>query len=154
MRRLLLTLALGATLCSIAAAQTADPTKPPDLSGTWELNLAKSKLDKHNKIKSQTITITTSGDTIQFHYATHPKDLLYTYVADGKERPLGIWTENEDSSVKATWENSVLVIDQAVGPPGQLRIHSIDRWSLAADGKTLLLTSHLNAKLSFVYDKQ
>jgi hypothetical protein len=46
------------------------------------------------------------------------------------------------------------VIDQAVGPPGQLRIHSIDRWSLAADGKTLLLTSHLNAKLSFVYDKQ
>jgi hypothetical protein len=153
MHRLLLTLALGAAVCSIAPAQTA---ATPDLSGTWKLNLAKSKLDKHNKIKSQTITITitTSGDTIQFHYATDPKDLLYTYVSDGKERPLGIWTENEDSSVKATWENSVLVLDQAVGPPGQLRIHSIDRWSLAADGKTLLQDPHSNGKLSFVYDKQ
>jgi hypothetical protein len=97
MHRLLLTLALGAAFSSPALAQTATT---PDLSGTWKLNLAKSKLDKHNKIKSETITIITSGDTIQFHHAADPKDLLYTYVADGKERPLGIWTENEDRPSK------------------------------------------------------
>ena len=151
MRRLLLTLALGAALCSIVAAQTATT---PDLSGTWKLNLAKSKLDKRNKIKSQTITITTSGDTIQFHYATDSKDLLYTYVGDGKERPLGIWTENEDSTAKATWENSVLVIETTIRSGAQVLIHSIDRWSLSSDGKTLLLGPNSNGKLSFVYDKQ
>jgi hypothetical protein len=152
MHRLLLSIALGAALCNIALAQTA---AHPDLSGTWKLNLAKSKLDKHNKVKSQAITITTSGDTIQFHYATDPKDRLYTYIADGKERPVGIWTENDDyRGVKATWENSVLVIEEIIRIPGQAPIHSIDRWSLSSDGKTLLLDPDSNGKLSYVYDKQ
>ena len=152
MRRLLLTIALSAALASTSFAQTATT---PDFSGTWKLNLAKSKLDKHNKIKSQTITITTSGDTIQFHYATDPKDRLYTYVTDGKERPVGIWTESDDyRGVKATWENSVLVIEEIIRIPGQDLIQSIDRWSLSSDGKTLLLDPDSNGKLSYVYDKQ
>ena len=92
MHRLLLTLALSAALCSTAFAQTA---ATPDLSGTWKLNLAKSKLEKHSKIKSEIITITTSGDTIQFHHAADPKDRFYTYTTDGKEHPVGIWTEND-----------------------------------------------------------
>lgn len=152
MHRLLLTLALGAALASTAFAQTATT---PDLSGTWKLNLAKSKLDKHNKIKSEIITITTSGETIQFHHAADPKDRLYTYVTDGKERPIGIWTENDDyRGVKATWGNSVLVIETIVRSHGQDPIHSTDRWSLSSDRKTLLLDPDSNGKLSYVYDKQ
>jgi len=152
MHRLLLSIALGAALASSAPAQTA---ATPDFSGTWKLNLAKSKLDKHNKIKSQTITITTSGDTIQFHYANDPKNRLYTYVTDGKERPVGIWTENDHyRGVKAAWENSVLVLEEIIRIPGQAPIHSIDRWSLSSDGKTLLLDPDSNGELSYVYDKQ
>ena len=151
MHRLLLSIALGAALCSSAPAQTATT---PDLSGTWKLNLAKSKLDKHNKIKSQTITITTSGDTIQFHDSADAKDRLYTFIPDGKERPFGIWTENNDSVVKARWENSVLVIETTIRAHGQVLIHSLDRWSLSSDGKTLLLDPDSNGKLSCVYEKQ
>ena len=51
MKHLLLTIALGAALCGTAFAQTA---AAPDLSGTWKLNLAKSKVDKHNKVTSET----------------------------------------------------------------------------------------------------
>ena len=84
MHRLLLSIALGATLCSIAAAQTATT---PDLSGTWKLNLAKSKLDKHT-VASETITITSKDATIEFHYTTDGKEHAHAYIADGKERQL------------------------------------------------------------------
>jgi hypothetical protein len=150
MRRLLLSIALGAALVSTAFAQT---TAQPDLSGTWKLNLAKSKLDKQHKIKSQTIAITASGDTIQFRDSADAKDHVYTFIPDGKERPFGIWDENNDSVVKATWENSVLVIETTIRSGAQVLIHTIDRWSLSSDGKMLLLDPNSNGKLSFVYDK-
>jgi len=152
MRRLLLTIALGTALASSALAQTA---ATPDLSGIWKLNFAKSKVSKKNKVRSDTITITTSGDTIQFHYSADPKDRLYTYIVDGKERPIGIWVENDDFIVvKATWEKSVLVIEHIVRVPGQDPIHDIDRWSLLSDGQSLMLDPSSNGKLSYFYDKQ
>ena len=151
MKRLLLILALGTAFGSFVFAQTAST---PDLSGTWKLNLAKSKVSKKNANRSEFITITTSGDMIQFHYAADPKDRMYTYTPDGKQHPLLIWAENDDSSVTATWKGSVLVIETTIRTSKYEVIHSIDRWSLSNDGRTLMVDPGPGSKLLYLYDKQ
>jgi hypothetical protein len=156
--RLPLTLALSAALAGIAPAQTATT---PDFSGTWKLNLAKSKLDKHNTIASETITITSKEGTIEFHYITDGKEQTHSYIADGKERRLA---EVQGGYVvqKATWKKAALVIEQSgrSGPsPGfggtELWLTG-ERWTLSGDGHTLTLDSKGfdSQRRTFVYDKQ
>jgi len=155
--RLPLTLALGAALASIALAQTATT---PDLSGTWKLNLAKSKLDKHNTVASENITITSKDSTIEFHYTTDGKESTNRHVADGKERRLA------DVKVgyvveKATWKKSVLVIetsgraDASTGVGGSQLWVTTDRWTLSGDGLSLKLDSEgFDNHQRFIYEKQ
>ena len=85
MHRLLLALALGAALCSAAFAQTA---ATPDFSGTWKLNLAKSKLDKHETITSEMLVIASADSSLEFRYTINGKDYTHRYITDGKERPI------------------------------------------------------------------
>ena len=156
MHRLLVTLALGAALASIALAQTATT---PDLSGTWKLNLAKSKLDKHNTVVSETITITSKDATIEFHYTTDSKDHTETYIADGRERSAGN-VKGIEIRATAGWKKSVLTIDR--GPvmmghtPEEAAVSRVtDRWTLSADGRTLKQDSEgFDTRQTFVYDKQ
>lgn len=150
MTRLLLTLALGAAFCSSAPAQTA---ATPDLSGTWKLNPAKSKLPKKPPTKPETITIIADSDKIQFHHSGDPKDRLETFIADGEEHPLGIWLETEPRHfVKTSWDKSTLVIE-FINHGLDAAFNSIQRWSLSPDGKSLTMEIP-GPNLSYVYDKQ
>ena len=153
MRNLLLALALFTFFAGSSLAQTATT---PDFSGTWKMNLPKSTIPKKaSPPRSDIVTITTDGDTIQFHYSADPKDRSYTYIVDGKEHPLGIWVENDSPRfVKATWEKSVLVIEYILRAPSQDVIHDTERWSLSSDGKTLTKDFEGKAKLAYVFDKQ
>jgi len=147
--RLLLSIALSAALCSTALAQT---TAHPDFSGTWKLNLAKSK-PPNSKIKSEIITITTDGDQIQFHHSGEPKDRLHIFTPDGEEHPVGVWTETDPPSfVKTSWDKSTLVIEFFTRAPGGIS-GVIQRWNLSPDGKSLTMEVP-TPKLSYVYDKQ
>jgi hypothetical protein len=151
MRKLLLAFALCTLFAGLASAQT--PTTP-DFSGIWKLNLVKSTVPKKIKLSPETITITTDGDTIDFHHSADPKDRSYTYIVDGKERPVGIWVENDAPRfIKATWEKSVLVIEYTAHLPA-IPIDETARWSLSSDGRTLTEEIDKNPKLSYVYDKQ
>ena len=132
-----------------ALAQT---TAHPDFSGTWKLNLAKSK-PPNSKIKSEIITITTDGDQIQFHYSGEPKDRLHIFTPDGEEHPVGVWTETDPPSfVKTSWDKSTLVIEFFTRAPGGIS-GVIQRWNLSPDGKSLTMEVP-TPKLSYVYDKQ
>jgi hypothetical protein len=84
MRQLLITITLALAVALSASARTA---APPDLSGTWILNSAKSKLVKGNHVQSETLVIVYSGVNIQFHYNAVPggKAWTTTYTVDGKE---------------------------------------------------------------------
>jgi hypothetical protein len=152
MKRALLILALGIACAGLAFAQTATT---PDLSGTWKLNFAKSNVTRKDAFRPETITISTNGDTIQFHYGGEPKDRLHTYIADGKERPLGTWTETDNyGTVRVAWEKSVLVIDRTDHWPTRDPVHSSERWRLSSDGRTLTMNPDSGGKVSYVYDKQ
>jgi hypothetical protein len=153
MRNLLLTLALFTFFAGSSFAQTATT---PDFSGTWKINLPKSTIPKKTAPpRSDIVTITNDGDTIQFHYSADPKDRSYTYIVDGEEHPLGIWVENDSPRfVKATWEKSVLVIEYILRATAQDVIHDTERWSLSSDGKTLTKGFEGKSKLAYVFDKQ
>ena len=154
MHRLLLSIALGAAFSSPALPQTT-----PDLSGTWKLNLAESKLDTHNTVASETITITSKDAAIEFHYTTDGKDHTEIYIADGRERSAGN-VKGIEIRATAGWKKSVLTIDR--GPvmmghtPEEAAVSRVtDRWTLSADGRTLTLdSSGVDKHHVFVYDKQ
>jgi len=158
MHRLLLTLALSAAFAGIAFAQT---TPTPDLSGTWKLNLAKSKPDKHNTIASETITIISKDATVEFHYTTDGKEHTETYTPDGKER-VTAEVKGGENVAKATWKKSVLVIEEIgrLKMPGSTAsgvesFRTTDRWTLSADGHTLEHDSEgFDTHQVYVYDRQ
>jgi hypothetical protein len=151
MYRLLLTIAITAALITAASAQTVETTKPPDLSGKWKLNHSKSTLK--SKLPSDTLTITTDGDKIQFHHSGDPKDRQETFIADGEKHPLGIWLESEPPQfVMTRWDQSTLVIEFINHGPNST-FNSVQRWSLSPDGK--LLTMQIpGPNLLYVYDKR
>jgi hypothetical protein len=65
MRQLLIAITLVLAMAFSTLAQTP---APPDFSGTWVLNAAKSTLPKESTIKSQTIVIDNKKSSIVFHY--------------------------------------------------------------------------------------
>jgi len=130
-----------------------------DFSGTWQLNLEKSKLPKGTKVQSQTITIACSGQSIQMRYSTDGKESVHVYIADGKERTIN---ENQGGKVivKAKWKGPVLIVEtiarlRVPSDPlfnGSEVIHDKERWKLSLDGRTLTAEQDEPKRMS-VYDK-
>ncbi len=131
----------------------------PDLSGTWKLNLEKSKLPKGSKIQSETLVISCSGPVIQMQYTTDGKAWSQTYTADGKEKKI---SENQGGEVfaKARWKGSILVIESyaRLKLPEQSQLNGselfryTDRWILSGDGRALKVEADATKQIS-VYDK-
>lgn len=149
--------ALGASLC-------AQDSATPDLSGTWVLNLQKSKLAKGNRIRSRTVVITSSASTIVAHFVTSEKktdESTETYITDGKEYVIGTPINAEEVS-KAHWEKSTLVVDVFLrlkmptkpAVDGMETSHWQERWTLSSDGHVLTQVANLIQSSVYVYDKQ
>lgn len=131
----------------------------PNFSGTWRLNLEKSKLPKGTKVQSQTIAITCSGESIQMRYSTDGKESTEAYTTDGKERTIN---ENQGGKVvvKAKWKGPVLIIETIArlklpSDPlfnGSEVIHNKERWKLSADGRILTVEQDEPRRVS-IYEK-
>jgi len=132
---------------------------PPDLSGTWVLNISKSTLAKDSTVKSQTVVIENKKAAISFHYKTDGKKSTETYTPDGQSRLVEDLSSGQLIS-KATWQGSTLVIESVL----QIKIPNVtvsvsglkpivDKWSLDPDGRTLSHDED-SGKEVFVYDKQ
>lgn len=131
----------------------------PDFSGTWRLNIEKSKLPKGTKAQSETIAITCSGASIQMRYTIEGKESIVAYTTDGKERTIN---ENQGGKVvvKAKWKGPVLVVETIARlklPSDRLFnnsevVHDKERWKLSADGRVLTVEQDEPRRLS-VYEK-
>jgi len=146
-------------LLLLATPLAAQSSSPPDLSGTWVLNIAKSTLAKDSTIKSETIVVDNKKGAIVFHYKTDGKKSTETYTPDGQNRVVRDKSSGQLIS-KAYWQESALVIESVL----QIKIPNVtvsvsglkpvvDKWSLSPDGRTF---SHDEdgGKEVFVYDKQ
>ena len=138
---------------------SAQDASPPDLSGTWKLNLQKSKLPRTKNIQSEVLVIKCSGLSIEMSYATDGKESEHSYIADGKERTLRE-VQGGEVAVKARWKRGVLVVetearlkmpDQPYVNGGSL-IHTKDQWTLSSDGRSLSVESK-DPKTTLFYDK-
>jgi len=155
-RQLLIRLPLVLAVTFSALAQTA---VTPDFSGTWVLNVSKSTLAKDSAIKSETIVIAYKKSKIIFHYKTDGKKSTETYTPDGQKRVAKDLSSGQLIS-KASWQGSALVIESTLEikiPNVVVNVSGlepvIDRWTLAADGRTLTHESY-DPKELYVYDKQ
>jgi hypothetical protein len=139
----------------IGFAQTNQPT------GTWKLNLAKSKFSPGPPPKSQTLTYETVGPGFR---ATNEgvdaqgnptKGVFGVYFYDGKSYPITGVPDFDASSYKAVNESTVEMTRTKAGKPVQTQTRV-----MSADGKTLTFTATgTNAKGQqinniAVYDKQ
>lgn len=139
---------------------SAQETSNPDLSGTWKLNLQKSRLLKTSQIHSEILVIKCSGLSIEMSYTTDGKESKHSYVADGKERTLQE-VQGGEVVTKARWKKAVLIVETEarLKMPDQPNfngtsvIHTKDRWTLSSDGRSLSVELD-DPKTILVYDKQ
>ncbi|HMJ08795.1 MAG TPA: hypothetical protein VK468_07300 [Pyrinomonadaceae bacterium] len=163
MKRILFLGALCLAFCIAAFAQA----KTADYSGTWTLDVSKSKLDERARIESMTMTVTQTAKDIKIDSKTTraPRpdgaaggtgggggfgrgggfgsgDSSTTYTLDGKETKI----EQESAMGKvpvtltAKVEGGVLNLASARtfnGPNGVVTAATKETWTLSADAKTL-----------------
>lgn len=107
--------ALVAALC-LAAGVTLRAGERPDLSGTWALNLAKSRLQVNSGLDAGTLIIDHKEPAFRFSRI---------FVAGGKEdaSSYDLTTDGKEKTVKATgrtttsrmyWDGDVLVLDEKI----------------------------------------
>jgi hypothetical protein len=142
----------------IAPAMAASKDKPVDFSGTWKLNMSKSKGPPDWRPETVLVVVQTP---YQIHFAyflnadtTQPFE-NHDFVPNGKEVKAYV-TANEYAYVSTRWTNKNML---------QVRLRHLvhaeiadtewtetDYWSLSDDGKTL--TNKLSDGKVLVYDKQ
>jgi hypothetical protein len=152
-----------AVVCLFVLAAFAQ--KAPNFSGTWNLDLSKSKLGNGpSTIESQTLTVTQTDKDIKVDQATKRSappagagggmggggrmgggmggDGSNTYMLDGKEVKSEIQSQMGSIPVSTTAkiDGGKLVITRTVTTPMGARTTS-DSWELSSDGKTLTVTS-------------
>ena len=154
-------------LSSFAAAASAQ-NKAVNFSGTWELDVARSKLGERSMIESQTLTVSQTDKDITIQTATRRTpppassagierrggrgggfgggDNNVTYTLDGKETRTEIEGRMGKIPVtrKAKIEIGKLQLSSSstfTGPNGDVTNSSKENWELSADGKTLTINA-------------
>ena len=143
-------------LCLPLAAQNVSP---PDLSGTWVLNIANSTLAKDSTLTSETIDIANKKSAIVFRYRADGKKSTATYSPDGQYRVMRDLSSTQLLS-RARWQGSALLIESILEikmPRVELNVTGlkpiVNKWTLTPDGRTLTHEAD-DGKEVFVYDKQ
>ena len=157
---------LAAMVCSLSIAAFAQDKKA-DFSGTWTLDVSKSKLGDRNNIESQTLTVTQTASDIKVESATKRSappagapagggggggmgrgggfgggDGTTTYTLDGKEVKSEIQGQMGSMAVstKAKLDGGKFMVTRTITTPMGDRVSS-ESWELSTDGNTLTITS-------------
>ena len=145
----LITIALVLAVAFLSPAQNPAASR---LSGTWELNLTKSKIGE-STTRSETLTITCSGRTITIDNTINGKTWPpWIYTTDGKKHIFAYIPGGPEMAI-ANWKESVLVT-RLIGRKAKPPFDFTDRWTVSADGRTLTQVSTWPGKAIYVYDKQ
>ena len=158
---------LAAVVC-LSTVAAFSQAKPTDFSGTWALDVSKSKLDARARIESMTMTVTQTDKELKV--ATETKrtpppadapgagsgggggmgrgfgggDSTSTYSLDGKETTAEIDGPNGKMPVKykATIDGAKASLSQSRtfnSPMGEVSVTTKESWTLSADGKALTI---------------
>lgn len=155
----------AAVLTLFVMAVSVSAQKAVSFSGTWTLDVSKSKLGERNNIESQTLTVVQSDKDIKITTATKRAappagapaggggrpgggmgggDSTVSYNLDGKEVTIEQETQMGKIPVKMTGKSEGGKITLATSrtfstPNGDVTSTSKEIWSLSADGNTLTI---------------
>lgn len=144
----------------IAASQVQ--AAPPDFSGDWKLNVAKSDWGPAQGQAPEVMTRKVKHADPSLAYTTYQKgpqgevNTEIKYTTDGKETinktPLG------DAKGTAKWDGDKLIIESTREAQG-VTIQSKEAWALSDGGKVLTINNHLTFPqgefdIKIVFDKQ
>jgi hypothetical protein len=157
-------LVFAVAICAVAFCVSASAQSAVDYSGTWVLDLSKSKLDERMRIESMTLTVAqTSGDitiTGETKRTPPPADAMAAgggaprramgpeaptrYTLDGKETRLEVETPRGKipQTLSATIDGGKLSLSKTSTfptPQGDMTQVTKEAWSLSPDGKTLTI---------------
>lgn len=130
-------LSVGLLYMAVMASQAA---QKPDLSGTWVLNLDKSRLQIEDKIESGTFTIEHKEPDFRFSrvFVVGGKDdaVSYALTTDGREK---IAKEPDRTTTsRLYWDGDVLVLDERIVLGDGREATNVVRYSLQDGGRTLV----------------
>jgi len=155
--------AIAAMCCMLSIAALAQATTP-DFSGTWTLDVSKSKLDDRSRVESMTLTVTQTAKDIKIDTKTtrapRPEgagggmggggrrgggfggDSVMTYTLDGKTTTIQQESQMGQIPVSLTGklDGGTLNLSSSRtfnGPNGEVTATTKDTWTLSSDGKTL-----------------
>lgn len=132
----------------------------PNLTGTWKLNLAKSRLASAHGGGLDSYEIKHQEPKIGMVHNFGGESESSSYVVDGKERLAKLGRNGDHVRAKAMWDGSSLVLEKQQDVGGEIATWT-SRYTLAEDGKSLVITHHIK-KSAFggprdewlVYDKK
>ena len=171
-------LAAALSLCAtLATAQTPSPTSTPvpsaastahpNLTGTWNLNLAKSNFDQIPPPVSETLIFTQTGSHFTVAIASDSdrgkENYTLAFPADGTDTPtpkdtIPATAELQILSSKGEWQGASFNFTEKItyqGNPGTLT----STFTLSPDGKTLTRAMHISVdqgdfNTTSVFEKQ
>lgn len=106
-------------LIVFGAGATTGQTQPvhPDLSGTWKLNVTKSKIPKGASASAQTVHIDCTGSTILMNVTADNTEQFEKFVTDGEQHVVSqtsgtVLESGGDRLIHvAYWKKSVLITE-------------------------------------------
>jgi len=152
-----------------AVPTLAQSAPAPNLSGTYKLNLAKSRQAAGIKIKPETLIVTTSRSIVEFRYTANGENpTTRKYVVDGDEHFLQELVSSPNhfrSYYTSKWKGGALVtqIRMRMETSDTPRVgetegdHVTERWSLSPDHRVLtqsLTGSSITPDQFAVFDRQ
>ena len=146
---------LTSALLLLAPPIVSQTKEKPDLTGTWELNLQRSKLPKTADIHPETLVVKSSDNALEIRYRFNGHEQIETYTVDGKERRTPVQGGGE-LVAKASWKGTVLIIERGARlrtPLGGDIIWNKDRWKISPDGQSLVIEHDSPRNFSF-YEKR
>ena len=146
---------LAFLFCSVATNVSAQQAKP-NLSGTWKVNLSKSKPARQHGPGGERYKIKHSDPRLEIELTFDGRSETYTYITDGKERTANASLRDGTTQAKAYWDSDTLVIEkhQAIRFQDVGAFVSISHYTLSQDGKSLAVTHHVNkSSLSADFDE-
>jgi len=160
MQLLVRTLAFGAALTlavplTTLSAQAADPA-----SGTWELNLAKSKFSPGPAPKSLTRKFDVTGDNVKYDLTGldaegKPIHVTYTAKYDGKDYPVTGSSDYDSIRLKRV---DAFTAEAELGHAG--KTFATAKRTISEDGKTMTIVFQVEVSAGsrvrnvMVYDKR
>jgi hypothetical protein len=155
---------MTAFVCLLAVSAFAQ--KKTDFSGSWTLDVSKSKLDERMRVESMTKNVTQTDKDIKVETATKRLpmpdgamqggggmrrggfgggDGTFTYTLDGKESSaevdgqMGKMPIKLKATVESDGKLKLSSVSTFSGQMGEITITTKETWSLSDDGKTLTI---------------